>query len=113
MNITAKAALLAAYYPFQLRVNAILMENNILNRSTVYMNGFPSLCVDTCLQEPVRTQLVNMEPFDQITAFDSISDADLTISVLASWDKMQPIINPPLPPMPTGVTGPITPVVSV
>lgn len=105
MNITSRAALLAAYYPFQLRVNAVLLENNIINSSTVYMSGFPTLCVETCLQEPVRTDIGNMEePFDQIQAFNEINDQELTTSVLLAWDKLKDLINPPISPEPVVVT---------
>lgn len=90
MNITARAALLAAYYPFQLRVSAVLLQNNI-----VFMGIISTLCLETCLQEPVKTKISSMVSFDQSTGFEQINDTDLNISVLKAWDKLKDIISQP------------------
>lgn len=106
MDFTAKVALMTGYYPFQLRVNSILLANNVLTPGVVYMTGFASLCNETCLQEPVRGVIVAQDPFDPVVCYTVITDAHLTTSVMAAYDKLKDVLNPPFPPpYPTGNTG--------
>jgi hypothetical protein len=92
MNFTAKVGIMSSFYPFQLRVNAILLDNGQINSNIIYMAGFPTLCNQVCLEQPVRQVIESFEPFEALACYEHITDAQLTPSVLAAYDKLKPVL---------------------
>ena len=105
MDLTAKIGLLSAYYPFQVRINALLMAANIVNRYSTSSLANISFTNMILLQDPIKTQLENMTDFRADTAYTAITDAELTPIVLKIWDQFQTFLipSPIVVTSPTGV----------